>query len=217
MKENRSLTVIALIVAILALSMGFAAFSNTITIKSNAVVTPDNTTMRVVFSQSSNSEVTGGEHAVLPDDDTYGDPGTIDNSETGDSVLKALHAKFTAPGQSVTYNTNLYIYNAGNYQAQIKSIVFNNAPGSSTYKKCTAGTGSTDELVQSACNGITISVKVGTKTATPLDPTLNNQIIGIHESLPVEVTISYGGEIYSDGPFEVAFGDIVVTSSSSVN
>ena len=41
MRRNQSVTIAALIIAIVGLSIGFAAFSNTLTIRSSATVTPD--------------------------------------------------------------------------------------------------------------------------------------------------------------------------------
>ena len=224
MRRNQSVTIAALIIAIVGLSIGFAAFSNTLTIRSSATVNPDSSSLRVVFSLDDDSEVSGGTGGVTPNSNTYGDPGTIDNTTQGNSKIEGLHAKFTAPGQSVKYNTNLYVYNAGSLQAQLTGVTFNNAQGVNTYKKCTAVTENkqaaeiaTDSLVQAACADITISVKVGTKTATPADPSLNYQILGVGESLPAEITITYGGNVYVDGDFEVSFGDVVINATSAVD
>ena len=220
--KNKGLTIAALIVAIIGLSIGFAAFSNTLTIRSTVTVTPDASTMRVVFSKESGREVAGNPNTVASNNSKYGDPGTIDNSTQGNSILKDLHAKFTEPGQSVKYN--LYIVNVGSINGQITGVTFNNVQGVSTYKKCTAVTKqdttqmATDSLVQSACNGINITVKVGQITATPLNPDLSYQLINVGNFLPVEVTISYDyGAAYVDGDMDVAFGDIQINVSSAVD
>ena len=225
MKNKQGLTIARLIIAIVGLSIGFAAFSNTLTISSTASVNPTNT-MRVVFSKSATTEVTGAANSVLPDSLTYGDGATIDNSEAQNSTLKDLHAKFTAPGQSVTYNTDLYVTNVGNYKAQLTGITFNNATGSNTYKKCvaaevqTAGDEATSSLVDAACEGITISVTIGNATVNPTsqDKTLNHQIINVGSGLQASVTISYAsGSAYVDGPMEVTFGNIVISATSAVD
>ena len=222
--KNKGVTIAALIIAIIGLSIGFAAFSNTLTIRSSASVNPTNT-MRVVFSKSSSGEVTGAVNSVLPDNSTYGDGATIDNSASQNSVLKDIHAKFTAPNQTVKYNTDLYVVNVGNYQAQLTGVTFKNITGESVFKKCTAVTTNkqeseiaTDSLVQQACNGISISVKIGNKVATPSDTSLNYQILNVGASLPVEVTITYAnGSAYADGDFEVEFGDIEISATSAVD
>ena len=233
MKNRKGITIAALIVAIVGLSIGFAAFSNTLNISENASVNPANT-MRVVFSKSATTEVTGAAHSVLPDSDTYGDGATIDNSESQNSKLTDLHAKFTAPGQSVTYNlsgTDLYVTNVGNYKAQLTGIEFQNVTGEQTWKKCVAVTKdsnnqdipvaqqATPSLVEDACEGITISVTIGNATVNPtsLDKTLNNQIINVGSSLTASVTISYtAGSAYVDGPMEVTFGNIVISATSAI-
>ena len=222
MRRNQSVTIAALIIAIVGLSIGFAAFSNTLTIRSSATLNPDSSTFRVVFSKSSSAEVVGEEHSVAPNNNTYGDGATIDNATQGESILKDLHAKFTEPNQTVKYN--LYVYNAGSYQAQLTGITFKNVTGESAFKKCTATTKqdttqmATQSLVNSACEGISISVKVGNKVARPGDESLNYQILDSHTSLPVEVTITYAeGSAYADGDFEVEFGDIEITATSAVD
>ena len=232
MKNRQGLTIATLIVAIVGLSIGFAAFSNTLTISSSATVNPTNT-MRVVFSKSASSEVTGAAHSVLPNNSTYGDGATIDNSQSQNSILKDLHAKFTAPGQSVTYNTDLYVTNVGNYKAQLTGIEFQNVTGEQSWKKCVkatkdsnnqdlaSGQMATSSLVDAACEGITISVTIGTAlnvTPTSLDKTLDNQIINVGSSLRASVTISYtSGSAYVDGPMEVTFGNIVISATSAVD
>ena len=112
---------------------------------------------------------------------------------------KNISASFTAPGQSVTYS--LYVYNAGQLQAQLTGITFNNAThatGTETYKHCSASdvsspnTPATDSLVASACEGISISVSIGTAedvTPSSLDKTLNYQLINAGSSLEATVTI----------------------------
>ena len=224
MRNNKGITIAALIIAIIGLSVGFAAFSNTLTIRSTATVTPSASNLRVVFSKSSSSEVAGNQNSVAPSSETYGDGATIDNSTQGNSILKDIHAKFTQPGQSVKYNTNLYVYNAGTLNAQLTGVTFNYPTGASTWKKCTVVDKVNDEeeatpsLVQSACNGISISVKVGDKKATPTDTSLSYQILNTGQSLPVEVKITYEeGSAYADGEFLVTFGDIVINATSAVD
>ena len=232
MRNRQGITIAALIIAIIGLSVGFAAFSNTLTIRSTATVTPNASTMRVVFSKSSSGEVTGAANSINPDTtySQYGDGGTIDNSTQGNSILKDLHAKFTAPGQKVVYSTNLYVYNAGSLQAQLTGVTFNNVTGESSYRKCAVATKdssnndiapanqATASLVTAACSGITISVKVGNAKAIPSSTSLNNQILNVGASLPVEVTIAYeNGSAYVDGPMEVTFGNIVINATSAVD
>ena len=55
MEKNRTvqlIAILALVVGVVGLSIGFAAFSNTLKIKSNATVAPDKDTLNVDFSSS---------------------------------------------------------------------------------------------------------------------------------------------------------------------
>ena len=141
-----------------------------------------------------------------------------------------MHAKFTEPGQTVKYNTNLYVYNAGSLQAQLTGITYNNVAQHSSYRKCTAvdylsdnddtndHLQATQSLVNDACNGISISVRVGNATTNPSNTSLKYQILNTESSLPVEITITYAqGSAYADGPFDVTFGDIVINATSAVD
>ena len=59
MKNRQGITIAALIIAIVGLSIGFAAFSNTLTISSSATVNPCDENFIVQFSKYSDSDATG--------------------------------------------------------------------------------------------------------------------------------------------------------------
>ena len=227
MRNRQGITIAALIVAIIGLSIGFAAFSNTLTIRSSASVNPTNT-MNVVFSSLNNGV---GTTPVAPTLNTSATGFTATNATINGDTLSNLNVSFTEPGQSVTYSTNLYVYNDGNYQAQLTGITFEDADGSqegdeNPWKHCVAITENvelanqaTQSLVNAACEGINISVTIGTaENVTPasLDKTLNHQIINVEGYLNARVTISYDGA-YVDGPMSVTFGDIKIGATSAVN
>ena len=69
-----------LAVAVLALSVGFAAFSNTLTIQSQASVAPDANTFKVVFSNKSDSEDTNDVTPTVTPTTISASAGKIDNS-----------------------------------------------------------------------------------------------------------------------------------------
>ncbi|MBR6690634.1 MAG: hypothetical protein IKL65_04825, partial [Bacilli bacterium] len=96
-KKQMTMFIIA-IVGVFAISIGFAAFSSTLRISSQASVTPNSNTFSVVFSSDENSLKTD---AVAANPSNLGDPATIDNSSN--PTISGLNAKFTAPNQSVTY------------------------------------------------------------------------------------------------------------------
>lgn len=215
MEKNRTvqlIAILALVVGIIGLSIGFAAFSNTLKIKSSATVAPDKDTLNVDFS-SSPTEVEANEiTAVSNPVGLITTKATIDN--TSDPVIKNLSATFTQPGQKATYS--FYAYNAGQLQAYLKSIIYANVPDNTTNKVCTAKEGTTDALVQKACNGISVKVKVGSEAETNSSvASISNHALTKGQAEPVTVTLEYAQDAdRADGDFTVAFGDITLNYSS---
>lgn len=221
MEKDRStkvIAIVALLVGVVGLSLGFAAFSNTLTISSSAEVTPDPTTFNVDFSATQTGAVSTS--PVTPTLTPTGVTGfeatdaTIDNSGVGTPKITGLHATFTEPGQKATYTFSAK--NIGEYEAFLKSIAFENVTGESTTKVCTPGTGTTAALVTAACEDINVSIKVGSEAvATGSVGSITNHSLAIDANDPIEVTIEYATNGHrADGDFTVAFGDIVLTYSS---
>lgn len=216
-KNNNAkvLSVIALVVAVLGVSIGFAAFSNTLTIESSAIVKPDESNLDVNFSSSNTAEVDGvvnptKDPSTATTEKLSGEVATIDNSS--DPTITGLKANFTEPGQSVTYS--FYAHNNGKLKAYLKSVSFTNVAGNS-YKKCTAKIGTTQSLVDAACDGIKLSAKVGSETYSGSQGSIDNHVLDLDEYEPVVVTISYeANSKVADGDFDVEFGDITLTYSS---
>ena len=79
-KKEKILMIIALVVGIASLSIGFAAFSTTLNISSSASVNPNSDNFKVKFSTNQNSLVVG---AVTPSSNNSGyiaSNGTINNT-----------------------------------------------------------------------------------------------------------------------------------------
>ena len=157
-KGYKVLSILALVIGIVGVTLGYAAFSSVLTISSSAEVHPDSSKFNVDFSSSNSSVQTS---AIVPTLSTSATGftatnGTIDN--TSDPTITNLSATFTEPGQSVTYE--FYAYNAGGYIAYLNSIVFSGT------KVCTAASGTTQGLVNDACPGITLTVTVGSESPT---------------------------------------------------
>ena len=215
MEKNRTgqvIAVIALLVAIVGLSVGFAAFSNTLKIESSATVTPDKNTFNVDFSSSQTEVLTNAIKATATPSTIKTTEATIDN--TNDPVIKNLSATFTEPGQKAVYE--FYAYNAGELEAFLKSIVYENVTGETFTKVCTAGDGTTADLVTSACNGISLSVQVGTEAATTTGvASITKHSLAKKTGEKVIVTLDYASDATrTDGDFTVAFGDVTLTYSS---
>ena len=211
MRENggyKIIALVALLLGIVGVTLGYAAFSSTLTIKSSAEVNPTDN-FNVDFSSSASAVATD---PIVPSLNVVATGftatnATIDNS--GDPEISNLKATFTEPGQSATYS--FYAYNAGQYVAYLNSIVF------SGNKTCTAKTGTTQSLVDAACNGISLSAKVGSENPTTSSvANITGHSLGINASEQIDVVISYAtGSAIADGDFDVAFPDIVLTYDSA--
>ena len=211
MHNRKQLIMIATILLIITvLGIGFAAFSNNITISSQAQVNPNSETFKVVFTKTSGKEDTNPIVPSLSVNTLSATNGKITNGTF--PTIEDLHVVFTEPGQSATYT--FYVYNKGSYAAYLNSITYKGN------KTCTPDGDASTNLVNNACNSITLQVNVdGTSTTSTLQNITNN-ILNPGMSKPVTVTISYASNGTSvDGPFSVSFPDISLyyTTLTGVN
>ena len=211
MKNKQGITIAALIIAIVGLSIGFAAFSNTLNISSSANVNPENT-MNVVFSSSNSDAETDPIVPSLSPNNVTGFTSTNGTIVESGRTLSNLSAAFTAPGQSVTYN--LYVYNDGPYVAYLTDLTMGSISCDAIPQQ-NESDNATDSLVEAACRGMSVSVTIGETTLTN-SGSLNNQSLQANGGyVNASVTISYAeGSSYVDGPMSVTIGDITFTASS---
>ena len=216
MDKNRKVqitAIFALVVVIVGLSIGFAAFSSVLNIQTSANVKPDSSTLNVDFSSAEDKVEVAEITPTATPNSLVTTNGVIDNS--GDPTISNLSATFTEPGQSVVYK--FYAYNAGELTAYLKSIVFSNVTDQNATKICTAGQGTTDALVQKACDKISVKVKVGNEIETPTGKaSITGHTLSKGNGELVTVTLEYeAGADRADGDFTVAFGNITLNYSSA--
>ena len=198
-RKAKKSVLIVLLLLVVGLTIGFAAFTSQLTISSSASVKGNSTNFKVVFSES-NSSVTGNTT-------TMGGNATAAGTFSGTS-LTGLKAEFTAPGQTATWE--LYAYNDGQFDAFLKDVTIGEIKG-------TAVSGTTQSYVDEAVKGLSISVKVDDKTtysATTNDISSNNDLAkGEGEKVLVTLTYSDTAAI-ADGDFTVTIGDIKLNYES---
>lgn len=217
MEKNRNskiIVIIALIIGIAGLSLGFAAFSNNLTISSSANVSPNADTFKVLFSSSETALETAKITGVASSQTgvTTGEA-TIVNTGTTPKIT-GLSAGFTNPGENVMYT--FYAYNSGEYEAFLKSITYGTVTGGKT-KVCTAvdSTNTSQTLVDKACNDISLTVKVGNITVTDTEESIN-QSLAKKSFVPIVITIAYANNgNRADGDFTVSFGDVTLSYASA--
>lgn len=210
-RQIKLISILALVVAAVGISLGFAAFSNTLRISSSATVRPDSSTFGVVFS-SSNTSLTAG--AVTGTASTGATAGSATISGT---TISGLQANFTEPGQTVTYT--FYAHNAGEYVAHLTDIIYGNVSNGTEPKTCIAvnPADTTESLLTAACEDITLRVDVGTISTTTTKHGLAGQSIAKGAYQTVKITIYYASlnENRADGDFNVSFGDITLNYTSA--
>lgn len=203
-RKQKLLVIVALIVGIVSLSVGFAAFSESLNISSSASVTPSSDTFSVKFSTEKDSLVV---EEVVPSsiyNATNVTNGIINN--TNHPTITNLSASFSAPNQDVEYS--FYIRNEGEYTAYLNNVNFIGD------KTCVADVGTTDSLVQQACESMKIVLNVDGNAY--YDTTkVSNKPLAPGESISVVVGLAYvdGGK-YSDGSFKVTFPSISLVYST---
>ena len=209
-RSTKVIAIVALCVAVFGLSVGFAAFSNDLTIKSEATVKPNASDFDVNFSSSDTSETDGTVTATSTAGVTAQDA-TINNATA--PTISGIKVEFTEPGQSAKYS--FFAHNAGKYNAFLNNVTFKNVNDANANIVCVAAEGTNANMVASACQGISIKVKVGTTTFVEATPTIASHELPIDQYEPVEVTIEYKtGAARADGDFQVNIGDIVLTYGS---
>ena len=213
-RGSKVIAIVALCVGVVGLSLGFAAFSSQLAIKSSATVTPDAGEFSVVFANAQNPEAEGGATASAA---TIGSD-TVTGAE-GETITRSTitlnDVKFTAPGQKVTYTFDAS--NTGKYIAYLNSVEFKTAEGGAEFVKCTAKTGTDQAKVDSACDDITLTLSVDGTTYEGTDTAINSKDIAIGGTEEMTVVIEYAekdANILADGEFEVAFGEIELVYSS---
>lgn len=239
MKRNRKekiISLIALVVAILGITIGFAAFSNVLTISSTATVTPNSEEFKVnvygiVDAESlwdiayNSAEIdesylsaTSGACVTNYIDDRYEinnnvvcQSASIDNS-TG--AIDNIVVNFEAPNQMAGYG--FIIKNEGQYDAYLPFPEELNQDGS--YNAilpiggiCTAEQETSEELVSGTCDYISLTGSlVDIASREIISTTEPYYMLPAGESVGFRLAIVYDptAVVVADGPFSVEFPTI---------
>ena len=203
-KSSKIIAVVALVVAVFGLTLGFAAFSNTLTISSSAYVSPSDENFKVAFSTSLTDANVTGTIAGTPTG-----AATAEDATVSGTTVSGIKANLTSPGESVSYT--FYVHNSGEYEAFLNSITFENVAGENSPKVCVAKDSTTSEaLVSAACEDISISVKVGNDAAVAgsvAEITDHSLLKTKNEIVTVTIAYAVDGD-RADGNFDVSFGDL---------
>lgn len=208
-KSSKIVTIFALGICILFLGIGFAAFSNTLTVASSATINPNSSTFNIAFSTASDSVIEGTINAT---GSGVGSSANLTGTTISDIVLD-----FKEPGETVSYQ--FYVVNDGKYDAYLNTITIGT-------KTCTAKPGTTQSYVTEACEGIDVNVKYGLSASADSGTTyfstsatttgINNNKVNAGKYIVILLEFSYASNSKeADGDFTVEFGDIIFQYSTA--
>ena len=225
-RKVKMLSIVALVLAITGMSLGFAAFSSTLTISSSATVTPNEEDFSISFlGTDENGEFTSSTLIYpLLEDGATGSVATLTGGKS--ASISNMNVSFTEPGQSVTY---AYMsLNTGKYDAYFKSWQFRLLSGMSDVIECVPATNSevTEELMYNACEDIDIRYQLlSSNENTLMDgyarenfAVAGTSVVNLGRDFVVTpgdygimvITIEYAGNgDRADGDFEVKIADII--------
>ncbi len=214
-KNSKIIIIMVLMVGVIGLSIGFSAFSKNLDINSTATVTPDPSDFKVLFSSSSWTVATDPIGTGYIRGNATGTTATIDNSNPAHPTISNLKATFTGPDQTVEWR--FFVTNQGKYTAYLKKIEFGS-------KKCTAKEGTSQELVDKACASIVLQIYYdgvpgnswGINALADTKDNITDHPLEKGASKQIAIAIYYYINAFvADGDFDVEFGDITLTYSTT--
>ena len=234
-RGGRILALAALLVGVIGLSLGFAAFSSTLNITSSANVELDKSVWKVGFSNTSSSipssAVTVNGQSGSPAENN----GSISLTQFVISQATAATLK-TENGSSVTYS--FYIVNGGKLDAYLNSVSMGTlsctyGSGSNTtydngHSTASAGTGTISAADCATLFTATLTIDQSSYTSGSTAVTSGfgntNKIAATGTTyLPATLTIAYNADSISsvttapNGDFTVALSDTAIVYGTSSN
>ena len=207
------IAIIALVIAVAGVSIGFAAFSKDLTINVAGTVTPEDL-FTIQFSDATGAITTGAISTATGTTSGVTGSATI----TGGSIISNVTANFKKPGDTAVFK--FYVTNTSAYTAYLKSITL-----SATEASCAASGEADISTVTNgaaACADMSLSVNVGGSTAgfgAETSISDSNSIAAkngsTYSSMLVTLTLTYGGSSYVDGGITVDFGSILLGYSTA--
>ena len=210
--NGKVIAIVALVVAVVALSVGFAAFSDTLTIDGNANVSAaanpfDDSTNGLAYStQNPTCYKTGATSTTL------GTPGTA----SGDT-WSGISVPLSSANPSITCTAT--VLNSTSYDAYLTKISTPNNNGDGL--TCSSSGANATTNAANVCNGAQVTVTIGSNTATINKDGLTepgSYTASVSKSggtATVTVTISYNSSALTDEDVTVTIPTITHAYSSA--
>ena len=215
-RKVKFIIMITLMVAIAGMSLGFAAFSATLNVSSSASVTPNSEDFSVVFCTVEDS-------IERCSSDSWQENAAVETVYGASSVYGILQgtrgkfaSSFSKTGQSVTYT--FYVKNTGDYDAYLRGLIYEPLANGS-FKHCSPATldstMASSELVNAACDGINISMKIGGVLYEFGRTDIGGHLLAKGEMDEIVFYVEYQrGSTWADGPFNVKIADFKLNYST---
>lgn len=149
-RKTRVIAIAAVFIALIGTTIGFAAFSNTLSIQGTAKV--DASKWEIKFSNLQPISLVGKAKEV-----------TTPTINTNDTTISDYSVELIAPGDKATYTFD--VVNDGTFDAKITSI---NIPTPT----CTGTGANKDQDETNVCSNVTYTLKYSDGTSVSLDDTL---------------------------------------------
>lgn len=197
--KNKKLLILALLIALLACSFGFAAYSRSIDLINE-------------YRDENYVVYRGGVLSINPDKpengtvkpSSYGGADAEPAELTENGIIN-INVHFTKPGQSATYS--FYGVNKTKVNSYLNRVVFGD-------KYCTPKDDAIAEDVEQACDDIVFSINVNNDMFYNTVGIIDNHMLKADSNEPISVTIKYlEGAKKIQGGFNVDFGDSFITYS----
>lgn len=233
MRKDRKiqvLSIVALVLAITGMSLGFAAFSATLNISSSATVTPNSDDFKInvyglkesrsltdimnSFDESWLSDTVGMAYAYNSTNTTF-TQAKINNNKNSVSISNIQAQYISDTNCNVEYY--FLIANEGQYDAILPYAPFESYFENTYTKNCNAEENTNSELVNAVCEGMDLYIALGNaETSEEILNSATNVTVDFTsgytlkpgEKLFMCVGIDYESSVLPDGNMTIEFGDI---------
>ena len=222
-RQSRLVAILALCVSVIGLTLGFAAFSNTLTISSSATVSPDPSDFKIrAYGRQSVNDQTfyAGSYVVEKSsvaEYMINNPLSMSDAVISDDGLKISNISATFQNEKSAVYYWFGIKNEGEYDAYLDLKkhynVLNNIEELGI--TCTAKTGTSQDLVDQTCANIEYTVKFFKSSNSPVRDKYYKLSPGECVFLYVEVYYNVdSSSVFADGDFDVELEDITFDFST---
>lgn len=197
--KNRLIIIAVLIVVVVVMSIGFAAFANSLKIKSGAKVNPDASDFLDNFGFSTSGiELKPGKVDPIKSQDVI----LASNATLTNTTVSDISVVFNDAAQQVEYH--FFIYNGSSYTAYLNKVMLGNPT-------CTAIEGTNASSVAEACKDLSIAATIDWDMSfTSSDLDISSKPIAPGANMYVIITVKYAsGAEDIGGDFTVRFSDTI--------